>query len=89
VAILEAMSSGLPVVSTYHSGIPETVVDGETGFLVEEGDVEGMSRAMERLVENPKQASVMGKKGRRRILKKFKLEQSIERLSNILLEAIR
>ena len=36
VAILEAMASGLPVVSTFHAGIPEAVVDGKTGFLVSE-----------------------------------------------------
>ena len=38
VAILEAMAQGLPVISTNHAGIPEAVVDGMTGFLVNEGD---------------------------------------------------
>ena len=48
VAILEAMASGLPVVSTRHAGIPEAVLDGKTGLLVEEGDVKSMA---ERIVE--------------------------------------
>jgi glycosyltransferase involved in cell wall biosynthesis len=42
-AILEAMAEGLPVVSTIHAGIPEAVIDGETGFLVHEGDSAGMA----------------------------------------------
>ena len=43
VSIIEASASGLPVVSTFHSGIPEAILDGETGFLVEEGDVPAMA----------------------------------------------
>lgn len=46
VAILEAMSFGLPVLSTRHAGIPEAVIEGVTGMLVEEGDVDGMARAL-------------------------------------------
>jgi glycosyltransferase involved in cell wall biosynthesis len=42
-AILEAMAEGLPVISTIHAGIPEAVIDGETGFLVNEGDSPGMA----------------------------------------------
>ena len=38
VAILEGMGCGLPVVATRHAGIPESVVEGETGMLVDEGD---------------------------------------------------
>jgi colanic acid/amylovoran biosynthesis glycosyltransferase len=43
VAILEAMAQAVPVVATRHAGIPEAVVDGETGFLVDEGDCAAMS----------------------------------------------
>ena len=53
VAIAEAMFTALPVVSTRHSGIPEHVRDGATGFLVEEGDVAGMAAAMARLLADP------------------------------------
>ena len=42
ISVLEAGASGLPVVSTRHGGIQEAVIDGETGFLVQEGDVEGI-----------------------------------------------
>ena len=46
VALMEAMAIGIPVVSTYHSGIPELIDDGLTGFLVKEGDVTALSKAI-------------------------------------------
>lgn len=63
-AIGEAMGSGLPVVSTRHSGIPEHVLEGKTGLLVDEHDVDGMARAMIRLLENPTLAAELGAAGR-------------------------
>jgi colanic acid/amylovoran biosynthesis glycosyltransferase len=66
VAISEAMATGLPVVSTRHSGIPDGVLDGETGLLVAEGDVEAMAAAIARLLEDPALAARMGAAGRAR-----------------------
>ena len=59
-AIAEAMASGLPVVATRHSGIPEHVHDGENGLLVDEGDVAGMSRAIAELLADPGRARRLG-----------------------------
>jgi glycosyltransferase involved in cell wall biosynthesis len=53
VAVLEAMSHNMPVVSTWHAGIPEAVVDGATGYLVEEGDSIAMAERIVALVKNP------------------------------------
>ena len=53
VAVMEAQLSGLPVMATRHSGIPDLVLDGETGFLVQEQDFEGMAIAMKRLPSDP------------------------------------
>ncbi|MCX6199936.1 MAG: glycosyltransferase [Bacteroidetes bacterium] len=50
IAVLEAMATGLPVVSTRHGGIAEVITENETGFLVNEYDVEEMANAMMRLV---------------------------------------
>ena len=47
VALMEAMATGLPVVSTIHSGIPELIDDGVTGYLVAEGDVHALSARLE------------------------------------------
>ena len=48
VALMEAMACGIPVISSRLSGIPELVVDGSTGLLVDPGDVAGIARAIEK-----------------------------------------
>src|SRR5262249_5908595 len=62
-AIQEAMAHGLAVVSTRHAGIPEAVIDGQTGLLVNEGDVEAMAEAFLRVTS---MASVLGGAGYQR-----------------------
>ncbi len=64
VAILEACARALPVVATLHSGIPEEVVDGETGFLVQEYDFEGMAERLIRLLRDSDLAERLGRAGR-------------------------
>lgn len=59
-AIAEAMSVGLTVVSTRHSGIPEHVLHEKTGLLVEEGDVAGMAAELGRALEDPDFARMLG-----------------------------
>lgn len=53
VALMEAMASGVPVVTTNHSGIPELVEHECTGFLAEEHDVQALAKYMLRIVSNP------------------------------------
>lgn len=60
ISITEAMASHVPVVATRHSGIVTQVIDGETGYIVDEGDVEGMARGMARLLADPEAAIRMG-----------------------------
>lgn len=64
----EAALHELPVVSTSHSGITENVIDGETGFLVQEHNYEEMAERMIYLLRHPEIAERMGKAGRQRIL---------------------
>jgi glycosyltransferase involved in cell wall biosynthesis len=80
VAILEAMASSLPVVSTRHSGIPEAVLDNETGLLVDEGDVEGMATHFSALLENPGRAAELGQAGRVRVTELYTLDKARKRL---------
>ncbi|MGE0009513.1 MAG: glycosyltransferase [Candidatus Babeliales bacterium] len=82
VSIMEAMARGLPVISTYHSGIPELVQDKITGFLVPEKDVNALSEKMEYLIEHPELWRVMGKAGRARIEEEFNLEKQNAQLIN-------
>jgi glycosyltransferase involved in cell wall biosynthesis len=60
IALLEAMYSGLPVVTTKVGGIPEVVKDGETGLLVESEDVEGLAQVIQHLYDTPELRKQLG-----------------------------
>ncbi|WP_413934160.1 glycosyltransferase [Nitrospira sp. BLG_1] len=64
IALLEAMAAGKPVIATAVGGIPEFVLSGETGLLIEPGNVEALADAIDRLLSHPQQARIMGAKGR-------------------------
>lgn len=83
VAVLEAGASGLAAVATCHGGIGEVVVDGETGFLVDEHDVDGMAARMATLADEPALAARLGRAARSRIETCFSLDASIDRLWRI------
>jgi len=87
VAVMEAQLSGLPVVSTRHGGIPEVVLDGETGLLVEEGDVVGMAEAMARLATSPDLAAQMGSRGRARVAAGFTAGHHLDQVARLLRQA--
>jgi len=70
-AIKEAMASGLPVISTFHSGIPELVSDGVSGLLVPERDVTAIANALAYLISHPEVCEEMGRAGRRRVEQEF------------------
>ncbi|MFL9831956.1 glycosyltransferase [Flavobacterium sp. ST-87] len=84
VAVLEASAAGLPVIATHHAGIPDVILDGETGLLVDEHDVEAMTQKMIQLLANKKLAQLMGEKGKERIRKYFSLEKHLETLDQII-----
>jgi colanic acid/amylovoran biosynthesis glycosyltransferase len=89
VAVMEAGASGLPVISTKHAGIPDTVVHGETGLLSEEMDIDSMGDHIALLAADPDLASTLGENARVRIQKLFSLEHSIRGLYGILEAAVR
>jgi colanic acid/amylovoran biosynthesis glycosyltransferase len=80
VFLMEAMATGLPVVSTRHSGIPELVEDGVSGRLVAERDVEALANAIEQLVRQPERWPAMGAAGRARVLQSFEISALNDRL---------
>ncbi|MEO7522920.1 MAG: glycosyltransferase, partial [Ferruginibacter sp.] len=80
VAILEAQAAGLPVISTFHAGIPEVVANEETGLLVEENDVEGMAKNMLRILKEKDLAKALGNAGRKRIGECFSMEKHLSAL---------
>jgi colanic acid/amylovoran biosynthesis glycosyltransferase len=69
--ISQALASGLPVISTYHSGIPEQVENGVNGFLVAEGDYLALARYILKLIDCPTLLNQMSKNARQRICQKY------------------
>jgi colanic acid/amylovoran biosynthesis glycosyltransferase len=81
--ILEASACGLPVVATRHSGIPEAVVDSETGFLVAEHDPAALAERIGLLLGSPELRERMGAAARRLAKEKFDLRRQTYRLETI------
>ena len=84
VSILEAMASSIPVVSTRHSGIPEAVLDGKSGYLVDEGDILQMANRMRDLLSSNEKARQMGACGRSIVQTKFSSTQMAKRLQSLM-----
>jgi colanic acid/amylovoran biosynthesis glycosyltransferase len=76
VALMEAMASGLPVVSTWHSGIPDLIRHGTDGFLVRENDVEGLTSALQAILHQPGRLPALTRSARTRIEESFDLSHN-------------
>jgi colanic acid/amylovoran biosynthesis glycosyltransferase len=73
----------LPVISTYHAGIPDVIIHGETGLLVAEHDVKGMAEHMIQILENPSLAAQMGAKGKENIRNNFSLQRHLQTIGDL------
>ncbi|MEX2670960.1 MAG: glycosyltransferase family 4 protein [Phycisphaeraceae bacterium] len=82
-AILEAMASGVPVLSTRIAGIPEAVHDGEQGLLVSPRDAEALAAAVEQFAADPEHRRQMGERARQRVLEEFTIERTAEKFSRL------
>ena len=79
IVLLEAMLAGLPIVATRVSAVPEVVVDGETGLLVDAGDHDGLAAHLEALLTDKARAATLGEAGRRRALTEFSVTRMADR----------
>jgi glycosyltransferase involved in cell wall biosynthesis len=77
---VEAMAAGLPVVTSRSGTVPETVMDGVTGFVVEKNDVEELAQALLLLLRDDDRRESMGRAGRRRVLQYFSWDAIAEGL---------
>jgi colanic acid/amylovoran biosynthesis glycosyltransferase len=89
VVLMEAQATGLPMISTFHTGIPEAVVDGKSGFLVPEQDVNALIEKIEYLIEHPELWSKMGRYGRKFVEEKYDIKKLNKQLAGIYQNLIR
>lgn len=89
VAIMEALASGLPVVSTFHSGISEIVLDGQTGYLVKEHDIDSLAEKISHLISNQSILDKMAYEGRKHIEDKFNINKLNDNLVKIYQELLK
>jgi colanic acid/amylovoran biosynthesis glycosyltransferase len=83
VALMEALAQGLPVLTTQHSGIPEIVEDGKSGYLVPERDVDALTNKLRRLIEHPEIWVEMGLAGRAHVERYYDINKLNDELINL------
>ena len=82
-AILEAMSYSIPVISTNVGGIPEVVLNNETGYIIKPGDLEELYKKTEELILNADKRVLFGENGRKIIETKHNINNYIKSLCGI------
>ncbi len=85
--LIEAMASGVPVVASEISGIPELIDDGESGILVPSRDEESLASAIQAVLMNPKLGARLRGAGRKKVLKEFDVRVNALRVWRTILEA--
>lgn len=87
--LAEAMASRLPVIASAVGGIPEMVIDGENGLLLQPGDPQALAAACINLLSKPAQCEKMGNRGWQIVNEKFNVERQVERLKKIYLDLLK
>lgn len=82
-AVREAMATEVPTVATAVGGTPDVIDHGETGLLVEPEDADALAGAIERLLDDPGARDRLGRAGRERIVRRFSLEQYVQRYESL------
>lgn len=83
VVLCEAQACGMPVLATWHNAFPETVVDGQTAFLVPEKDVDALEERLRYLVEQPEIWPEMGRAGRKHVERHYDIHKLNDRLVEV------
>src|SRR5262249_54892508 len=81
--LIEAMAMQLPIISTRFSGVPELVIDGSSGVLVEPDNVPALAEAIRALLDDPARCHSLGKAGRQRVIEHFTIERSATTLHHL------
>lgn len=85
----EAQAMGIPVVSTYHNGIPDGILEGQSGFLVPEKDSKALAKIIIDLIQQPENWKRMGQKGRAFVEENYDIQRLNQQLEKIYLETMK
>ncbi len=88
ISILEAMRAGLPVVATRVGGIPEAVIEGETGLLFDPGDEAALRQQLAKLIADPALRKKMGLAGQKSFREHFTLKQMVDQTEKVYLKIL-
>ncbi len=81
--LIEAMASGTPVIASNVGGVPEAMIDGVTGFLVQPGDRTALRQRMEQLLHDDRLVAEMGENARDHVVSRFTWEKCAERCMKV------
>jgi colanic acid/amylovoran biosynthesis glycosyltransferase len=84
VALMEAMATGIPVVSTRVSGIPELVEDDVTGLVATPGDADDLARCLTRLLNDAELGARLAVKARERVEQEFDIQKEVRKLHDVI-----
>jgi glycosyltransferase involved in cell wall biosynthesis len=76
------------VVATRVGGVPDVVTEGEDGFLVEVGDVDGIAEALARLARDPELRARMGERGRENVVPRYRVERLVDDIDELYRELL-
>lgn len=88
VSILEASAAALPVIATRHAGISDVIIENETGYLVDEHDVDLMAERMNYLLDNDSLVKRLGEAGRENIKQHYTVKIQMDQINHIIKEGV-
>jgi len=83
VVLMEALATGMPAVASNHSGISEVIIDGQTGFLVPERDVDALAEHVQYVLDNPQLWPGTGRRGRNLVEEQYDISKLNRKLESI------
>jgi glycosyltransferase involved in cell wall biosynthesis len=89
VSVMEASAAGLPVISTYHAGIPDVIINGETGLLCNEKDGDMMAENMIRIASDISLAKKLGRTGKQYMRNHYSKDWQMKVLTDTVEEAVK
>lgn len=85
---VEAMLAKKPVIGSNHGGLTEIIINDETGFLIEPNNVEALSEALSKLIDNPELRKSFGEKGYQRAIKEFSVDKYVQSFETVFSEML-